>query len=79
MEVIVATGCFTSMWLRFDQSVTNLTSGDLRIPVVVIRLTVSGLEKARVVYLVGLFEGKGPNKQWDLLRVEHLWGVGPIL
>ena len=58
MEVIVATGCFTSMWLRFDQSVTNLTSGDLGIPVVVIRLTVSGLKKARVVYLVGLFEAK---------------------
>ena len=72
MEVIVATGCFTSMWLRFDQTITNLTSGDLGIPVVVIRLTVSGLAKARVVYLEGLFEGKGSNKQWDLLRVEHL-------
>ena len=76
MEVIVATGCFTSMWLRFDQTITNLTSGDLGIPVVVIRLTVSGLAKARVVYLVGLFEGKGSNKQWNLLRVEHLQIIG---
>ena len=79
MEAIAAAGCCTRMWLRFDQTITNLTSGDLGILVVVIRLGVSGLKKARVVYLVGLFEGKGPNKQWDLLRVEHLWGVGPIL
>ena len=76
MEAIAAAGCCTRMWLRFDQTITNLTSGDLGILVVVIRLGVSGLKKARVVYLVGLFEGKWQNEQWDLSRVEHLQMIG---
>ena len=38
----------------------NLTSGDLEIPLVVIRLGVTGLKKTRVVYLLDLFEGRIP-------------------
>ena len=37
----------------------NLTSGDLGILLVVIQLGVTGLNKAKVVYLLDLFEGKG--------------------
>ena len=32
----VAAGCCTGKWLRFDQTIRNLISGDLRIPLVVI-------------------------------------------
>ena len=38
------------------QTVRNLTSGDLGIPLVEIRLGVTGLKKTRVVYLLDLFE-----------------------
>ena len=31
----VATGCCTRNWLTFDQTIRNLTSGDLGIPLVV--------------------------------------------
>ena len=34
----VSTGCFTRKWLRFDQAIRNLTSGDLGILLVVIIL-----------------------------------------
>ena len=39
-----------------NQTVRNLTSGDLGILLVEIRLGVTGLKKTRVVYLLGLFE-----------------------
>ena len=50
----VATGCCTRTWLRFDQTIRDLTFGDLRISLVVSRLGV--LKKIRVVYLLDLFQ-----------------------
>ena len=43
----------------------KISSGDLGIPLVVIRLRVTGLKKSRVAYLLDLFEGKGEKKQCD--------------
>ena len=43
--------------LRLDQTIRNLTCGDLEIPFVVIRLGVTGLKKTRLMYLLDLFEG----------------------
>ena len=43
----VAVGWCTKKWLRFDQTMRNLTSGDLGIPLVVIQLGVIRLKKAR--------------------------------
>ena len=48
-----------------DQTIRDLTSGDVGIPLVVIRLRVTGLKKARVAYLLDLFEGKGEKEQCD--------------
>ena len=42
----VTAGCCTRKWLRFDQTIRNLTSGDLRIPLEVSRQGVTGLKKA---------------------------------
>ena len=39
----VATGWCRKKWLRFDQTIRNLTSGDLGIPLVVNQLGVSGI------------------------------------
>ena len=50
----------------------NLTSGDMAIPPVVIRLEVSELKNIRYVYLLDLFEGRGEKGQYDLVFVEHL-------
>ena len=60
------------MWLRLDQTMRNLTSGDLGILLVVIQLRVTGLKKTKVVYLLDLFEGRGEKGQWDLVCLEHL-------
>ena len=60
------------MWLRLDQTMRNLTSGDLGILLVVIQLRVTGLKKTKVVYLLDLFEGRGENGQWDLVCLERL-------
>ena len=57
MELVAAGWC-TTKWLRFDQTIRNLTSGDLVIPLVVIQLGVTRLRKTRAVYLLNLFEGK---------------------
>ena len=54
MEFLAA-GRYARKWLRFDQTIKNLTSANLGIPFVVIRLRVTGLKKARVVYLLDLF------------------------
>ena len=35
---LVAQGWCTTKWLRFNQTIRNLTSGDLVIPLVVIRM-----------------------------------------
>ena len=68
----VAAGCCTRMWLRLHQTIRNLTSGDLGIPLVVNWLGVTGLKKTRVVYLLDLFEGRGEKGQYDLMCFEHL-------
>ena len=44
----VPSGLYTKKWLRLDQTMINLTSGDLWIPLVVIQLAVTGLKKTRV-------------------------------
>ena len=58
MEFVAAGWC-TRKWLRLYQTMRNLTSDDLGILLVVIQLGVTGLNKAKVVYLLDLFEGKG--------------------
>ena len=60
------------MWLRLDQTMRNLTSGDLGILFVVVQLRVTGLKKTKVVYLLDLFEGRGEKGQWDLVCLERL-------
>ena len=72
----LATSCSTSTWLRFDQTVRNVTSGGLGILLVVGRLGVAGLKKTRVVYLLDLFEGRGENGQCDLAWAEHTQMIG---
>ena len=67
----VAVGCFTRKWLRFYQKI-SLTSDDLEISLVVIRLGVTILKMTTVVYLLDLCEGRGENGQCDLMRVERL-------
>ena len=47
----VATGWCARMWLRLDQAIRNLTSGDLGIPLVVIQVGVTELINIRTVYL----------------------------
>ena len=50
----------------------NITSGYLRILLVVIQLGVTGLKKVKVVYLLDLFEGRGEKGQCDLMCLECL-------
>ena len=66
MELLAADWC-TAKWLRFDQTIRNLTSGDLVIPLVMIPLGVTRLRKTSVVYLLDLFEGRGEKGQCDLV------------
>ena len=54
----------------------NLTSGDLGIPLVVIRPGVTRLKKTRVVCLSDLFEGRGEKGQCELVCVERLSNIG---
>ena len=68
----VAVGWCTKKWLRLYQTIRDLPSGDLGIPLVVIRLGVTGLKKTRVVYLLDLFEGRGEKGQSNLVCVERL-------
>ena len=60
------------MWLRLDQTMRNLTSGDLGILFVVVQLRVNGLKKTKVVYLLDLFEGRGEKGQWDLVILRNV-------
>ena len=50
----------------------NLTSDDLGIMLVVIQLRVTGLKKAKVVYLLDLLERQGKKGRWDLVCLERL-------
>ena len=59
----VAVGWYTRKWLRLYQTIRDLTSGDLGIPLVVIQLGITKLNKTRVVYLLDLFEGSGQKGQ----------------
>ena len=68
----VAAGWCTRKWLGLDQTIRNLTSGDLGISLLVIGLRVTRLKKARVEYLLGLFAGRWEKEQCDILRVECL-------
>ena len=83
----VAAGLCTRKWFKLYQTIRNLTSSDLGILLVVIRLGVTGLKKARIVWfsMCG-----GPLDDWvnggyvDIYsRVVNvvlvLWEVGPIL
>ena len=47
MELVDVGQC-TRKWLRFNQTIRNLPSGDLEIPLVVIQLGVAGLKKTRL-------------------------------
>ena len=60
------------MWLKLDQTMRNLTSGDLGILLVVIQLRVTGLKQTKIAYFLDLFEGRGEKGQWDLVCLEHL-------
>ena len=71
MESVAASWC-TTKWVRFNQTVRNLTSGDLGILLVVILLGVTKLRKSRGVYLLNLFEGRGVKGQCDLVCVTPL-------
>ena len=59
----MAVGWCTGKWLRLYQTIRNLTSGDVGIPLVMIRLGITGWKKIRLVYLVGLFEGRGEKEK----------------
>ena len=78
MELVVAGWC-TRKWLRFDQIIRNLTSGDCGISLLLIRLGVTGLRKTRVVYFLDLFEGRAEKQQCDLVCVVCLQMIGLIL
>ena len=60
------------LWLWLDQTMRNLTSGDLGILLVVIQLRVIGLKKTKAVYLLDLLEGRRENGKWDLVCLERL-------
>ena len=63
-EAVVAGWCTVNQ-LRLDQTIRNLTCGDLEIPLVMIRLEVIGLKKNRFVYLLDLFGGReGEGVVW---------------
>ena len=59
-------------WLKLDQTIRNLTSGDLEISLVVIQVGVIRLKKTRVKYLLNLFEGSEEKERCDLVCVECL-------
>ena len=61
------------------QTVKNLTSDDLEIPLMVVQPRVTGLKKTRLVHLSDLFEGRGEKGQCDLVRVDCLKMIGLML
>ena len=52
-------------WLSLYQTIRNLTSDDLGILLVVIQPGVTRLKRAKVVYLLDLFDGRGEKGQCD--------------
>ena len=72
MEFMAAGWC-TGKWLRLYQTIRNLTSGDVGIPLVVIRPGVAGWKKFRLLYLVDLFEGRGGKEKQNYSEIhKHL-------
>ena len=76
---IVAVGWCARRWLRFHQTIRNLTSGHLGVPLVVSRLGLTRLEMTRVVCLSDLFEGRGEKGQCGLVCVERPLMIGLIV
>ena len=62
--------------MRFDQTIRNITSGDLGIPFLLIRPVVPGLKKTRFAHLPDMFELRGEQGQCDLVCEECLWMIG---
>ena len=58
MELVDVGRC-TRKWLRFDQTVRNLPSGDLEIPLVVIQLGVTALKRQDCVSTRLVCEDRG--------------------
>ena len=58
--------------IEAQSAIRNLTSGDLGISLVVVRLGVTGLKKTRVVYLLDLFERREEKEPYALVYVERL-------
>ena len=54
----VAAGWCAGKWLKRYKTI-DLTSDDMGIPIVVVRLGLTGLKKIRLVHLLDLFEGRG--------------------
>ena len=70
----VATGWCTKKWLRLYEAIRNLTSGDMGIMLVMIRLGVT-----RLVYLLDMFQGRWEKGHCDFVCVERLWVIGPVV
>ena len=66
MEFVIASRC-TRKSLRLDQTIGNLTCGDVEISLVVIQVGEAGLKKAGFVYLLDLLEGRGEKGWCDLV------------
>ena len=67
----VTAGCCTRKWFRFDQTITNLTSGGLGIPLVLIRLRLP-----TCAYLIRLFDGRKENMTSACGASSDDWGNG---
>ena len=70
MELLAAGWC-TRKWLRLNQTIRNLNTCDLGIPLVAIQLGATGLKNTRAMYLLNLFEGRREKKQCDYC----VWGA----
>ena len=75
MEFVTSGSC-KGKWLRVDQTIRDLTCGDLEIPLLVIRLGVTGPKNSEFVWLLDLLERRG-KKGWgggDLVYVKRPLG-----
>ena len=55
-----------------SNNIRNLICEDLKIPLLVIRLEVTGLKKTRLVYVLDLFKGSGEERWCDLVCEKSL-------
>ena len=60
MEFVTSGSC-KRKWLRVDRTIRDLTCGDLEIPLLVIRLGVTGPKNSEFVWLLDLLERRGKN------------------